>query len=351
MKRVAIAVALIAACRPQKPSPQYPADMPVLPFPEVTLQPYQPDTGRCPKDKPPTEICGSKTAKAINMIHFRIETARSAQKANDLKACVKASHSAMAIAGGLKWFRKYQQQRGWWTANLTYQTRWDGDLSEKAVFAKAREYVKEAKDLFTACGGSQIDIQLADLAANEEYLGLLQDEMRPFFGDPYKDPTTTPHSLEEARADALKTYKRGQRHRRGESTSGPDPDSLPPGCEVTHPTPTKTEVKCDNGDDSDGGGGGDTAGAAPAGGGDASSDKKGPSVDKANACCQACLDKVGTSNTGNCSSSTMCSQANGPKLEACRDRCQKQVMSCTNSCLTKSKLQLNDANVCYNAQS
>jgi hypothetical protein len=74
-------------------------------------------------------------------------------------------------------------------------------------------------------------------------------------------------------------------------------------------------------------------------------------VKKANDCCQGCLDKFGTTNAANCGSSTSCGNKNGKALESCRDKCSKSVMSCTSNCVKKHRVDLGDANVCYNAQS
>jgi hypothetical protein len=144
-----VALALVASCAAAGTAPE--------------LSPYPPEDahdgicGSAASSKPPLPACepnGSRTATALNMLHYRLDEATKARAANDKPRCVRESWAAAAIATGLPRFRTASQHGGHWVANLTYLTRWDGNLSEPALFAKAAADGSDAATLYAACDGA-----------------------------------------------------------------------------------------------------------------------------------------------------------------------------------------------------
>jgi hypothetical protein len=97
---------------------------------------------------------GSKAAYAINMIHFRIDEAKTAKNDGRADACAQAALVAMALATGLPKFREVRRKEGKWVKNIVYKTRWDDELSEAELFAKAERSKSMARKLYKGCGGT-----------------------------------------------------------------------------------------------------------------------------------------------------------------------------------------------------
>jgi hypothetical protein len=96
----------------------------------------------------------SATARAINVTHYRLDEAKKLQASGDAAGCRAAALEAIAVARGLPKWRDYMMSdRSWWI-NLTYKTRYDGSLSEDALFKKTASLGKSALDAYHACGGT-----------------------------------------------------------------------------------------------------------------------------------------------------------------------------------------------------
>ena len=109
---------------------------------------------RCghPDEKVVCEVSGSKSVRAINVIHFRINEATKLE-ATDKEGCQAAALQAIAFSRGLPKFKK--QLGDDWAGGLTYKTRYDGVLSEKALFARVKKLGDEATKLYKKCGGKK----------------------------------------------------------------------------------------------------------------------------------------------------------------------------------------------------
>lgn len=99
------------------------------------------------------EFSGSKTARGVNLAHYRVDEAQKAKSAGDKALCMNAAKQAIAISRGLPKFRKDLKASGDWVANATYKTRYDGTLKEDAVFKKLEELGTIAAKLHKECGG------------------------------------------------------------------------------------------------------------------------------------------------------------------------------------------------------
>jgi hypothetical protein len=99
------------------------------------------------------EPSGSKTAKAINYVRYRLDEAKKYADSNE-EACRVSSFAAVATARGVRKFRDHLKRKKTWAEGLTYKTRYDGSLSEKAVFKRIDAYEKEALALHKRCGGA-----------------------------------------------------------------------------------------------------------------------------------------------------------------------------------------------------
>jgi hypothetical protein len=119
-------------------------------YPKLAIEPIK----HCGTDETiGCEEGGSETAFAINVIHYRIEEAKTAQHDGHTDVCTKAAFVAAAFATGLPEFRDVRRKEKRWVDNISYQTRWDDTLSEDALFAKARSSEQVAEKLYNACGG------------------------------------------------------------------------------------------------------------------------------------------------------------------------------------------------------
>jgi hypothetical protein len=125
-----------------------------------TCYPTEPPAGGGrPECGMPNLLCeplGSKTARAINIVHFRVEEAKTAQSAGKKVVCQDAARAAVATASGLNKFRDQQKAQHNWGTKYPYKTRYDGTLDEQALFAKVDEYKKAAEGLFKSCGGTRL---------------------------------------------------------------------------------------------------------------------------------------------------------------------------------------------------
>jgi hypothetical protein len=106
-----------------------------------------------PDDKVVCEASGSKTVKALNIIHYRLEQARKLKQAGDKRLCSIAAWGAAKTSRWIKKFKEEQQKDDHWAQGLTYKTRWDGSLTEEQAFALVDKSDRDAEALFTACGG------------------------------------------------------------------------------------------------------------------------------------------------------------------------------------------------------
>lgn len=102
------------------------------------------------------EALGSKVARGINIVHYRIEEAKTAQAAGKKPVCQDAARAAAATASGVSKFRDQQKAAHNWNTRYPYKTRYDGTLDEQALFARLAEYKKAAEGLFKSCGGSKL---------------------------------------------------------------------------------------------------------------------------------------------------------------------------------------------------
>jgi hypothetical protein len=99
------------------------------------------------------EATGSKTALAINYIHYRLDEAKKLAP-SDKASCRAASFFAVATARGLRRFRDHRIATKKWATGVSYKTRYDGVVDEKTLFAKAAQYEAEALALHKQCGGA-----------------------------------------------------------------------------------------------------------------------------------------------------------------------------------------------------
>jgi hypothetical protein len=96
------------------------------------------------------EVSGSKSVRAINMIHYRVDEAEKL-KSSDKQGCQAAALQAVAFSRGLP---KFKANLGsGWASGLTYKTRYDGVLKEAALFAQVKKLGDQATALYKACGG------------------------------------------------------------------------------------------------------------------------------------------------------------------------------------------------------
>jgi hypothetical protein len=98
------------------------------------------------------EAAGSKTARALNYVRYRLDEAKGFEKDN-AEACRISSFEAVATARGLVKFRAARRAKNQWSAGVTYKTRYDGSLTEDELFKKVAAYEKEAEALHVKCGG------------------------------------------------------------------------------------------------------------------------------------------------------------------------------------------------------
>ncbi|HKE16997.1 MAG TPA: hypothetical protein VKB80_19120 [Kofleriaceae bacterium] len=114
------------------------------------------------------EASGSKGARGFNYARFRLDEARKNQKANR-ETCLISSFAAAATARGLKKFRAGRIKKNNWTPGLTYKTRFDGELSEKELFAQVDEIETEAVALHKKCGGASPLVTAAESGHKPEF--------------------------------------------------------------------------------------------------------------------------------------------------------------------------------------
>jgi hypothetical protein len=100
------------------------------------------------------EAGGSPTARAINVVHYRLAEAKRLLAANNQADCQKAALEAVAVARGLPRWRQYAKLNVHkWTDNLTYRTRFDGLLDEDSLFAAVAKLGDDAQGVYASCGG------------------------------------------------------------------------------------------------------------------------------------------------------------------------------------------------------
>ncbi|HEY1552226.1 MAG TPA: hypothetical protein VGG28_30575, partial [Kofleriaceae bacterium] len=100
------------------------------------------------------EAGGSPTARAINVVHYRLAEAKRLLAANNQADCQKAALEAVAVARGLPRWRQYAKLNVHkWTDNLTYKTRFDGILDEDTLFAATAKLGDDAQSVYASCGG------------------------------------------------------------------------------------------------------------------------------------------------------------------------------------------------------
>jgi len=100
------------------------------------------------------EATGNPTARAINVVHYRLAEARRLQAAGKSDDCQQAALEAVAVARGLPRWRQYVKLNiGKWVDHPGYRTRFDGILDEDALFAKVASLGSEAEGVYAACGG------------------------------------------------------------------------------------------------------------------------------------------------------------------------------------------------------
>jgi len=101
------------------------------------------------------EATGNAAARGINVVHFRLDEARTLQAAGKTTECQQAALEAVAIARGLPRWRQYAKLNvAKWTEHPGYRTRFDGVLDEDALFAEAARQGGEAQEVYVACGGA-----------------------------------------------------------------------------------------------------------------------------------------------------------------------------------------------------
>jgi hypothetical protein len=125
----------------------------------VSFRVYAPDYNMRPNecggfDKVVCEASGSKTALAINYIHARVDEGKKLAADGNNKMCMVATFTAVATARGIKKFRDAKIKSKGWSTGLTYQTRQDGSIAEKELFAKIDQIEHEAEELHHKCGGA-----------------------------------------------------------------------------------------------------------------------------------------------------------------------------------------------------
>lgn len=100
------------------------------------------------------EAAGNPTARAINVVHYRLAEAKQLQAAGKQDACQQAALEAVAVSRGLPRWRQYMSLNvGTWKT-ATYKTRFDGVLAEDALFAATARLGAEAEAVHAACGGA-----------------------------------------------------------------------------------------------------------------------------------------------------------------------------------------------------
>lgn len=100
------------------------------------------------------EATGNPAARAIDVVHYRLEEARRLQTGGKTADCQQAALEAVAVARGLPRWRQYAKLNvGHWTDNLSYRTRFDGTLGEDELFAATATLGSAAEGIYTACGG------------------------------------------------------------------------------------------------------------------------------------------------------------------------------------------------------
>jgi hypothetical protein len=100
------------------------------------------------------EASGSASARAINVVHYRLAEAQRLQAAGKQDDCQQAALEAVAVARGLPRWRQYMSlNAGKWKEGQAYRTRFDGVLDEETLFARTAALGTEAEAVYKACGG------------------------------------------------------------------------------------------------------------------------------------------------------------------------------------------------------
>ncbi len=100
------------------------------------------------------EAAGNPTARAINVVHYRLAEARRLQSLANTTDCQQAALEAIAVARGLPRWRQYAKLNvNRWTDKLVYRTRFDGTLDEDSLFAAMAKLGSDAESVYASCGG------------------------------------------------------------------------------------------------------------------------------------------------------------------------------------------------------
>lgn len=101
------------------------------------------------------EAKGNPTARAINVVHYRLAEARALHDAGRDEDCQQAALEAIAVARGLPRWRQYMDLNvNAWPSHAGYRTRFDGVLDEETLFATTARLGTAAEAVYATCGGS-----------------------------------------------------------------------------------------------------------------------------------------------------------------------------------------------------
>ena len=100
------------------------------------------------------EAEGNAAARAINVVHYRLDEAKRLQAARNTADCQQAALEAIAVSRGLPRWRQYAKLNvNRWTDHLVYRTRFDGSLDEDSLFAVVAKLGGDAETIYAGCGG------------------------------------------------------------------------------------------------------------------------------------------------------------------------------------------------------
>lgn len=98
------------------------------------------------------EASGSKSAKAINMMHWHLAAAQQSHDRRNFEGCVEYTSWTFSFTRGIVKFRDAQKVKQAWKDGFLYKTRWDGLVTEEQLFKKAESFAERAKALSYKCG-------------------------------------------------------------------------------------------------------------------------------------------------------------------------------------------------------
>lgn len=99
------------------------------------------------------ELSGSKTAKAINVISWRLKQGKEYQGAGNKTGCAVTSWAAASTACFVKRMYAEGTKSGSWRKGLRYKTRYNGVHDDKSAFELIDKLEAEAIALYKSCGG------------------------------------------------------------------------------------------------------------------------------------------------------------------------------------------------------